>query len=103
MQAKVKTKGAAQPLVISASRLDDGRVVWLAADGVWSESLVDSAVYLGDAAEAGMAVAAQAEARQLVVGAYVIEVAVTSAGPAPVRARERYRAGGPTTLTQAAA
>lgn len=103
MQAKVKTRGSGQTLVVSASRLADGRVVWLAADGGWSESLSESAVYLGDGAEAGMALAAAAEARQLVVGAYVVEVSVTPGGLVPLRARERYRAGGPTTLTLAAA
>ena len=108
MQAKVKTKGAAQPLVITANRLGDGRVVWLAgaslgAEGQWSERVADAAIFLGDAADAGMAVAAKAEAAQMVVGAYVVEVAATPAGPAPLRSRERFRAEGPSILTAAAA
>jgi sulfite reductase (NADPH) hemoprotein beta-component len=102
MQAKVKTKGAAQPLVVSANRLRDGAVVWLADGGRWADTVAEAAVFLGEAGEQGMAQAAAAEAAQLVVGGYLIEVAVTPHGPAPLRARERFRAGGPTTLTQAA-
>jgi hypothetical protein len=37
MQATVKTKGTAQPLVVTANRLRDGRVVWLAEGGHWAE------------------------------------------------------------------
>lgn len=96
MQVKVKAKGASQPLVVTANRLRDGRVVWLADAGHWSETLADAAIFLGDASSAGLAEAARAEAVQHIVGSYVVEVAATPAGPAPLRARERFRAGGPT-------
>ncbi len=80
MQAKVKAKGSAQPLVVSASRLRDGRVVWLAADGRWVEPLRDAAVYLGEQVNAGLAAGEADERRQLVVGAYAVEVVETPDG-----------------------
>ena len=103
MQAKVKAKGASQPLVITANRLRDGRVVWLADAGRWSEALSDATVFLGEAAAAGMAVAGRAEAEQVIVTPYEVEIAATAAGPAPLRARERFRAGGPSIPLPAAA
>lgn len=95
MQAKVKTKGTAQPLVVTANRLRDGRVVWLAEGATWVEHLAQAHVFLGEQAEAGLAEGAEAEKSQLVVGAYAAEVSVGPAGIVPVRARERFRALGP--------
>jgi sulfite reductase (NADPH) hemoprotein beta-component len=95
MQAKVKTKGTAQPLVVTANRLRDGRVVWLAEGGRWVERVGGARVFLGEAAEAGLAEAAEAERKQLIVGPYAAEVTVGAAGPVPLRARERFRADGP--------
>ena len=103
MQAKVKTKGASQTLVISANRLLDGAVVWLAADGRWAETLAEAEVFVGTAVTTGLATAAQAEARQLVVGAYELEVTPTGTGVVPLRARERFRAAGPSIAVPAAA
>jgi len=95
MQAKVKTKGTAQPVVVTANRLRDGRVVWLAAGGRWAEPVAEAAVFAGEAAEAALAEAAEAERRQIVVGPYLAEVRVGAGGPVPLRARERFRADGP--------
>jgi Protein of unknown function (DUF2849) len=95
MQAKVKAKGSEQPLVVSANRLRDGRVVWLAEGGRWSTLVADAAVFFGEGVEAGLALGAAAEGRQDVVGPYAVEVAVGAAGPVPLRAREKFRAGGP--------
>ena len=103
MQAKVKTKGAGQALAISANRLRDGRVVWLAEGARWAETVAEAAVFYGAAGDAAMAVAAEAEAAQLIVAPYLLEVTATAAGPVPLRARERFRAGGPSIATQAAA
>ncbi len=95
MQAKVKTKGTAQPVVVTANRLRDGRVVWLAEGGHWAERVADAKVFLGEAAEAGLADGAEAERTQIVVGAYAAEVTVGADGPVPLRAREKFRAQGP--------
>ena len=103
MQAKVKTKGAAQPLVVTANRLRDGRVVWLAAGGRWSERLAEAEVFAGEAVEAGLAIGAEAEQRQEIVGPYAAEVVLAAGSPVPLRAREKFRADGPSTLGTLAA
>jgi hypothetical protein len=94
MQAKVKI-GAAQSLVVTANRLHDGQVVWLAAGGGWSEDARAAAVFAGGAVAAGLAEGAAAEARQQVVGAYAVEVAAGAGGAWPLSMRERIRAAGP--------
>jgi hypothetical protein len=103
MQANVKVKGTAQPLVVTANRLRDGRVVWLAADGRWMESLRDAAVYLGEQVNAGLAMGEADERRQIVVGAYAVEIVETPRGMMPLRMRERVRVEGPSVLAEAAA
>jgi sulfite reductase (NADPH) hemoprotein beta-component len=65
MQAKVKTKGSSQPLVVTANRLRDGRVVWLADAGRWAETLHEAEVFNGEAVARGMAEATAAEQRRL--------------------------------------
>lgn len=102
MQAKVKSRGT-QALVVTANRLRDGRVVWLAADGEWAESVCAAEVFVGEAVATGLAAAARSEARQDVVGAYEVEVATTPSGPEPLRMRERVRVFGPSVLTRVAA
>ena len=97
MQAKVKTKGAAQPLVVTANRLRDGRVVWLADGGRWSERVAEAQVFAGEAVEAGLALGAEAERQQAIVGPYAAEVTLGAGGPVPLRAREKFRADGPST------
>jgi Protein of unknown function (DUF2849) len=95
MQAKVKAKGTAQPLVVTANRLRDGRVVWLAEGGRWAEHVAEAAVFAGEGVESGLALGAEAERQQIVVGPYAAEVTVGAAGPVPLRAREKFRADGP--------
>ncbi len=95
MQAKVKTKGSAQPLVVTANRLRDGRVVWLAAGGQWAEQVAQARVFRGEEGESGLAEGLEAERMQLIVGPYLAEVSLGADGPVPLRARERFRAGGP--------
>ena len=52
MQAKVKA-GASQSLVVTANRLRDGRVVWLAGGTVWREDVRAAEVFGGPAVEVG--------------------------------------------------
>ncbi len=101
MQAKVKTKGTAQPLVVTANRLRDGRVVWLAEGGRWAEHVADARVFLGEAVEAGLAEGVEGERTQAIVGAYAAEVSLGDAGPVPLRAREKFRADGPSASVSA--
>ena len=93
MSSKAKGRTAATPLVITANRLSDGRVVWLGSG--WVESLAQARVVAGDAATAALAEGQAAERARLVVGVYAAEVLQTAAGPQPVTMKERIRAGGP--------
>jgi sulfite reductase (NADPH) hemoprotein beta-component len=103
MQAKVKANGTAQPLVVTANRLRDGAIVWLADGGRWSEQVAQARVFMGEAVEDGLAVGAEAERRQEIVAPYAAEVTLAAVGPVPLRARERMRADGPSTLGALAA
>jgi len=82
--------------VVTANRLQDGRVVYLTGAGGWSERLGDGEVAADEAETARlMATAARAEAEQLVVAAYLIEVTGGPGDLEPVRYREVIRAQGP--------
>ena len=71
-------------------------MVYLAADGSWSERIEDAALFETDDAEAPLKAMAEAamEARQ-VVEAYPIEVAVENGAVRVLRYRERLLAEGP--------
>ena len=101
MVKAVKTPDAQ---VVTANRLRDGAVVYLAADGGWSTVFADSAV-ARDAEVAGrlMAVAERAAADQVVVGPYLIEVILAGGRFQPLGTRERIRAGGPSIAERSAA
>ena len=82
--------------IVTANRLGDGRVVYLAGDGAWREFIDTSRVARSDS-EAALLVAEAARAvddRQ-VVAPYLIEVETDNASVTPVRYRERLRALGP--------
>ncbi len=84
--------------VVTANRLRDGLVVFLAEGDGWSLALADARVADGPRAEAAiMAVAEQASDDRIVVGPYLIDVTADNGTVRPVRYRERIRAdGGPT-------
>ncbi|MDP6473745.1 MAG: DUF2849 domain-containing protein [Alphaproteobacteria bacterium] len=82
--------------IVSANRLTDGRVVYLARDGAWSESIIDgrtaasasgSAALLGDAE--------RAVAAGIVVAPYLVSMADDGGAFAPLHFRERIRLFGP--------
>lgn len=87
--------------VITANRLQDGTVVWLAADGLWVEE-VDRALASDDDnhVNALLATAKALESDGTVIGVYEAEVELESGAGGqrlrPVRLRERIRARGPT-------
>ncbi len=86
--------------IVTANRLDDGEVVYLAAAGVWSERLADARTAETEAeAEALMAQAMAAVAAARVIGPYPIPVARHGAVLVALGARERIRAAGPTVRT----
>jgi len=89
---------------ITANRLGDGLVVFLAAGGRWVEDCRLAEAYDGkEAVDAALAVATEAEKARLVIGPYAVDVASGPHGLEPTRLRERIRAFGPTARTDAVA
>ncbi|EAV44532.1 hypothetical protein SIAM614_05200 [Roseibium aggregatum IAM 12614] len=84
--------------VITANRLLNGDVVWLAENGSWVERIALAKVYDGkEAVAAALAEGLEAEKNQKVVGVYEMDVTVEDGVIVPVRLREKIRATGPTT------
>ena len=84
--------------IVTANRLDDGAVVYLSADGRWSETVGCARVGTGqDEADALLAAAGQAVADSLIVEAYLVAVTVENGVVRPVHIKEVIRATGPTT------
>jgi hypothetical protein len=83
------------PKIVSANDLMEGDVVYLAAGHVWSRNIAD-ALIASDEHEAE-ALLHKGEARQdLIVGAYLLDVAIAEDGtPSPTHFREKYRLNGP--------
>lgn len=102
MSAPAKTRPATAPVVLTANRLRDGRVVWLAPGGAWSEHVTEAEVFPPEAAATGLATAQAAERERIVVGAYAVEVSVTAGIPTPLKFRERLRATGPSVRAEPA-
>lgn len=83
--------------VLTANRLLDGEVVYLAPDGGWVESLPGAKVFTDKAeAEASLQTGAQAERAQKIVHAYLFDVTQVNGTLKPVKQREIIRAAGPT-------
>lgn len=100
MSSPAKAKPATAPMVFTANRLRDGRVVWLAEAGGWVETVAEARVFPPQEAAAGLALAQQAERAQQVVGVYGAEVAVQGGIPVPLKFRERLRAKGPSVAAE---
>jgi Protein of unknown function (DUF2849) len=82
--------------IVTANRLADGAVVYLMADGGWSERFADAAVAPDEAAATALvAIGEAAVAAQRVVGLYRAEVGLDDGRPAPIDMKERIRARGP--------
>ena len=86
--------------MITANRLGDGIVVFLKLNGEgwdWVEQIADASVARDAATLDAMTAASQADARNVVVEPYAIDVVEGKAGYEPAAIRERIRAFGPTT------
>jgi Protein of unknown function (DUF2849) len=89
------------PEVITANRLTDGIVVYLASDGTWVEDLARARVAVSeDEIKVLESEAARAVAERRVVGTYPMAVAVEDGTPTALSVRERIRAAHRTTLTK---
>src|SRR3954468_8976796 len=91
MSSPAKPKPATAPMVFTANRLRDGRVVWLAGAGNWVDEVTGARIFPPAEAAEGQALAHQGERAQHVVGAYGVEVALQAGRPVPVKFRERLR------------
>ncbi|MBL6076881.1 DUF2849 domain-containing protein [Belnapia sp. T18] len=100
MSTKAKARPATAPVVFTANRLRDGRVVWLGTAGLWRDAITETVPFAPEAAETGLALARQGERDQHVVGVYAVEVDL--AGPTPLKFRERLRVQGPSVAAEAA-
>lgn len=100
MSTKAKARPATAPVVFTANRLRDGRVVWLGTEGRWAEHIAGITPFAPEAAESGLDLARQGERDQQVVGVYAVDVALD--GPTPLKFRERLRVQGPSVAAEAA-
>lgn len=86
--------------MVLASRLTDGRVVFLAPDGGWVEDIHRGQLAASPVeAEQLLALARKDEAANRVVEPYLVAVRVTDGDRRPVEWREVIRAAGPTVRT----
>ncbi|MEX2296526.1 MAG: DUF2849 domain-containing protein [Dongiaceae bacterium] len=82
--------------IFNANDILSGRVVYLAADGNWSERIGDAAIVQSAEDEARLqAIADAAFAARRVVDVYAIEIAIEDGQTRPLIYRERIRAEGP--------
>ena len=86
--------------MIIASRLVDGRVVFMDAEAHWADSIDDGILMETEAdAEERLTIAAQAVENCEIVDPYAIEVVVENGERRPVEVREAVRAFGPSVRT----
>ena len=89
--------------MIIASRLTDGRVVFMGDEGEWVESIQDGVVLENDTdAERLMSTARQSALGNIVVDPYLIDVVFDKGRPRPAHVREAIRAFGPSVRTELA-
>lgn len=89
------------PSVVTANRLVDGIVVYLAPDGSWTEDLDRARIAsTEDETKALEEAAAEDVKARKVVAVYPMEVAVKDGVVDPLSVREKIRAAHRTTLTK---
>ena len=89
------------PNVITANRLTDGVVVYLASDGEWTEQIANARVADGDEETKALETEAENAVRERrVVAVYPMAVALKDGAVDPLSVRERIRAAHRTTLTK---
>lgn len=89
------------PSVVTANRLTDGIVVYLAAGDEWTEQIANARV--ADSEEEVKAletIAENAVRERIVISAYPMPVALNDGAIDPLSVRERIRASHRTTLTK---
>ena len=89
------------PNVVTANRLTDGIVVYLAPDGSWTEEIERARLAMTE--EETSALEAQADKAvkaRIVVAVYAMPVEIKEGAVDPLSVRERIRAAHRTTLTK---
>ena len=82
--------------VLTANRLDDGQVVYLATGAAWTHRLAEARIASDDETAAALqAAGARGVAERTVVDPYLFEVDPHGGAPRPLRMREAIRAHGP--------
>ncbi len=82
------------PKVVTASHLLDGDVIYLTAEDTWSRRLEEAEV-IEDEAHAQLRLLDAESQADVVVGAYLADVAIGATGPEPTHFRETFRRTGP--------
>jgi hypothetical protein len=89
------------PNVVTANRLVDGIVVYLASDGSWTEEIERARIAsTEDETQALKSQAEQAVKDRIVVAMYAMPVEIKDGAVDPLSVRERIRAAHRTTLTK---
>ena len=89
------------PEIVTANRLVDGIVVYLAKDGSWTEELDDARLAETEVQTKALeAEAAKAVAARIVVAVYPMSVEIENGKVHALSVRERIRAAHKTTLTK---
>jgi L-aminopeptidase/D-esterase-like protein len=83
------------PVILVANDLLDGEVVFAAADGFTRDPRQARIAADDAAADALLALAAQAYARSQIVDAYLVDVEILDGAPVPRHYREKLRLLGP--------
>ena len=81
--------------IVTANRLRDGQVVWLAPEGRWAEDIAAAEVFDNSIIDEAIARARMFEEERVVVGVYGVELSPAQPSTVPVTERERIRAAGP--------
>ncbi|MGO3517743.1 MAG: DUF2849 domain-containing protein [Acetobacter cibinongensis] len=81
--------------VLTANRLLDGRIVWLAADNTWQILLSHAQVFPNTEIEEKLAEYAGKAQQEGLVGVYGVQVHTDAGRITPVTSREQIRAQGP--------
>ncbi len=95
-RAVASVRADPMPQVVSANRLSDGIVVFLATDGRWVEGLRDAALFDATSIEQGLAKATADVKGNVVIEVVAFDVVEEGGRRRPAHIRDAIRAAGPT-------
>ena len=82
------------PKIVTASDLLDGDVIYQTVDDQWSRHLKDAEI-ITDEAHGDVRLLDAERQKGIIVGAYLVDVAIGDNGPEPMHFREEFRRTGP--------